>query len=89
MLECVVTLEQYFLWAFQDIVFIRCKPIAFVQELEAAFHKVPVDDLLHLVFLVLLEHPFEICDWGAWSCIFQGLSNHHRRVAAAVGVTKE
>lgn len=71
------------------MILIHCKPIISVQELEAAFHKVPVDDLLHLVFLVLLEHPFEICDWSAWSCIFQGLSKHHVRVAAAVGVTKE
>ncbi len=48
-----------------------------------------MDDLLHPVFLVMLEHPFDICDWAAWSAAFHSLSKHHRRVAAAVGVTRE
>lgn len=60
-----------------------------VQELEAGLQNVSMDDLLHPVFLVLLEQPFEIHDWSAWSCTFQSLSAHHRRVASAVGVTRE
>ncbi|BDA50034.1 DNA polymerase theta [Coccomyxa sp. Obi] len=59
------------------------------EELEAGLQNVSMDDLLHPVFLVLLEHPFEIHDWSAWSSAIHSLSSHHRRVASAVGVTRE
>lgn len=29
-----------------------------------------------------------MCDWSAWGCIFKGLSEQHRRVAQAVGITE-
>ncbi len=60
-----------------------------VQELETGLQNVAMDDLLHPVYLVLLEHPFEILDWSTWSSTFHSLSAHHRRVASAVGVTRE
>ena len=60
-----------------------------VQELEVGLQSVSMDDLLHPVFLVLLEHLFEIHDWSAWSSTFHSLSSHQRRVAATVAVTQE
>jgi hypothetical protein len=48
--------------------------------------KLILGEPLHLVYLILLDQPFEICDWSFWSSIFQGLPAQRKLVAAAVGV---
>ena len=58
--------------------------IAMYAELDKARHGlVTQTGDLHLVYVLLLEHPFSIFDWSYWAKLFDGLPAKHKEVGGS------
>lgn len=49
-------------------------------ELQKAQGGVQLEGGLHLIFLILLDHPFRITGWPYWSTLFASLPRNHKEV---------
>lgn len=53
-------------------------------ELDKAQQEVQLEGGLHLIFVILLDHPFRISGWPYWSKLFASLPKEHRKVCLLV-----
>lgn len=53
-------------------------------ELQKAQEGVRLEGDLHLVYLILLDHPFRLSGWPYWNKLFAGLPRNHKEVCSLV-----
>ncbi|KAK9815292.1 hypothetical protein WJX72_001157 [[Myrmecia] bisecta] len=62
--------------------------IRMYSELQAAQLTYVMGSSTHGIYLVMLDHPFQIKEWRGWDVMFDQLPDADKRVAAQVGVDK-
>ncbi|DBA82486.1 TPA: hypothetical protein ACH3X2_000714 [Trebouxia sp. C0005] len=62
--------------------------IKLYDQLSKAVAGLVLGEPLHLMYTIMLEHPFKIFGWGYWGKLFENLPSMQKKVACIVGVNE-